>query len=89
MPGAGQASRRLPCEAAVTAAFNVFAYKTHDHGSDLRRDNIPEWNLSKALAWAVAKGCDTILVELADAPAQGFRDVTHHLCADSGCPGGC
>ena len=75
----------------LTPAFNVFAYSKADGGyeGDLRRDNIPEWNLAKALEWAVGKGCDTILVELAKEPARGRPQVTHHLCADPACPGGC
>lgn len=76
---------------AVTAAFNIFAYtRTDDHyNADIRRDNIPEWNLQNALQWAVGKGCDTILIELSDQPASGRPEVTHHVCADAACPGGC
>lgn len=75
----------------MTAAFNVFAYAKNDGGytGDLRRDNIPAWNLHRALEWAVGKGCDTILVELSDQPASGRPHVIHHFCDDPSCPGGC
>jgi hypothetical protein len=74
----------------MTAAFNVYAFNKADSSTaDLRRRNIPEWNLARAVEWAVGKGVDTILVEIADGAAAADRLVTHHVCADPDCPGGC
>lgn len=72
-------------------AFNLYAYaKADDDGeNDARRHRIPDWNLERALRWALAKGFDTVLIEVAAEPARGFPGVIHHVCRDPSCPGGC
>ena len=74
----------------VVATYNVFAYRKADQSGrdDLTRRGIPEWNLTKALRWALERGCDTVIVELAGTTVA-HQTVTHHLCDDPGCPGGC
>lgn len=73
----------------MTAAFNVFAYRLHDRASDTRRDNVPAWNLHRLEAWVLRNEFDVLLIEKSDVPAAGRPLVTHHLCNDPACPGGC
>ena len=77
-------------KAAAPAAYNLFAFNKADgsHG-DIRRRDVPEWNLHRVVEWALSKQVDTLLIEVADKPASGTPGVVHHLCRDPGCPGGC
>lgn len=70
--------------------WSVLAFrKEHDVGDDERRRGVPEWRLPQAVAWAVSRGFDTVLVELSGEPPSSTRHVTHHVCRDPACPGGC
>jgi len=70
-------------------SYSVFGYRRDDEDStdDVRRQ-VPEWNLVRAIKWALDRGCDSILVELTGT-VRGIPGITHHLCNDPKCPGGC
>lgn len=74
----------------MVPTYSVFAFRKDDeHGDqDLARRGVPEWNLTKALRWALGHGCDTLVIELSGT-ADRRPEVTHHVCTDAGCPGGC
>lgn len=71
--------------------FDLFCFMRGDSDGvhDERRDGIPEWKLAQAVNWAVFRGFDTVLVEARNTPPSSTRLVTHHVCSDSRCPGGC
>lgn len=69
--------------------YSVFAWRRGDETGrdDVTRAPIPEWNLTKALKWALERGCDSILIELTG--SIDAQPNERHLCSDPGCPGGC
>lgn len=70
--------------------WSLLAYrKQADVSTDEMRRGLPEWRLPQAVEWAVARGFDTVMLELTNEPASSTREVTHHVCNDPGCPGGC
>lgn len=73
----------------MTAAFNIFGYRHHDRESDTRKNELPAWNLHRLEAWVLKNGFDVVLIERSDNLARGRQAVTHHLCSDPSCPGGC
>jgi len=74
----------------TVSCYSVFAWRRDDETGrdDVTREPIPEWNLTKAIKWALERGCDSILIELTGS-MDADRFVTHHLCSDPTCPGGC
>jgi hypothetical protein len=70
-------------------AFNVFAYRHHAPESDTRKEELPHWNLHRLEAWIIKNRFDVVLIERSDTPARGRPEVTHHICDDPVCPGGC
>jgi hypothetical protein len=74
----------------LVSCYSILGYRRDapDSRDDLRRTRVPEWNLAKALRWAIRAGCDSVLVELTGT-ITADRNVTHHFCSDPGCPGGC
>lgn len=87
----GMTEREAPVDGrARRAAYNVFAYRNHDRASDVRKGELPEWNLHRLQEWIVRNDFDVVLIEKSDTPARGTPDITHHFdCSDSTCPGGC
>ena len=69
--------------------FNVYAYRERDTDSDERRDGLPEWKVPQAVKWALDRGHDTVLVQRGDSRPCCDRLITHHVCRDPWCPGGC
>ena len=76
-------------------SWRLYGYRrdtdTADGASaDLRRERLPRAALLKAVGWALDRGCDTVLLERGSDSERPFpAGVVHHVCADSGCPGGC
>jgi hypothetical protein len=71
-------------------AYSVYGYKrgTDEDSQDVSRWPVPEWNLTKAIRWALEQGCDSLVVEQRGT-IRAQPGVTHHLCNDHTCPGGC
>jgi hypothetical protein len=91
-------ARSSPCPCSPSAggstpaaggSFSLFAYRRgHDEVESLRRYRLPHVRLGEAIDWAIGRGADTVLIELDE--TEPFQpEVTHHLCNDPGCPGGC
>lgn len=77
---------------SATEAFNIYAYAKNDtsYETDERRDGVPFWNLETVVRRFLDNGLDTILIEKHSAPAPWTDpNVTHHVCNDPTCPGGC
>lgn len=78
---------------AATAGptYTVYAFNGSEDppATDQRRHGIPEWKLPEAVRWAVRRGFDTILIQLSNDAASSDRLMTHHVCSDAWCPGGC
>lgn len=73
----------------MTAAFNICAYH-HGDETDVRKHELPLWNLHRLQEWIERHDFDVILIEKSETPARGRPGITHHYeCADSRCPGGC
>lgn len=70
--------------------YSVFAWRRGDETGrdDVTRAPIPEHNLTRAIKWALERGCDSILIELTG-NVDDTSFVTRHLCSDPLCPGGC
>lgn len=83
-----RATRGCEC-GSEDSTFNVYAYREKDTASDERRDGIPRWKVSQAVEWALTRGHDTVLVQAGDTAPSSDRLITHHLCRDPSCPGGC
>ena len=77
--------------ATPSRTFNLFGYRHDDEDGerDIHRIGIPHWRLSEAVKWAFSRGVDSLLIDAGDNPESSSRDVTHHLCTDPHCPGGC
>lgn len=69
--------------------WSIWAYRKDDEQLEARRVGVPEWRLAQAVNWAVFRGFDTVLIELSIDPPSSTRTLTHHICADPKCPGGC
>lgn len=69
-------------------AFNVLAYNHHDP-EDTHRREIPHWNLHRLVEWVARKDFDVVLIEKSKRPPAGRANITHHVCCDPDCPGGC
>jgi hypothetical protein len=71
-------------------AYSIFAWRKNDERGrdDVTRKPIPEPNLTRAIRWALERGCDSILIELTGT-MDDDHSVTRHLCSDPTCPGGC
>jgi hypothetical protein len=75
---------------SVTPAYNILGYRHHDRTTDVRKHELPAWNLHRLKEWIVKNDFDVVLIEKSDNPARGRPEVTHHFdCSDSTCPGGC
>ena len=46
-------------------------------------------SVEETMHWARQNDFDVVLIEKSDRPAQGWPNITHHVCADPDCPGGC
>lgn len=69
-------------------AWRLYACTRAD-GPEIRRGRLPLGLVPDAVEWALAKGFETVLVEL-DRDAKPFHPgVVHHVCHDPDCPGGC
>ena len=76
----------------MEVTFSVFAFRGAEDPpvSDERRYGVPGWRIGEAVEWALGRGHDTVLVQATPGrEASSSRLVTHHVCSDSGCPGGC
>jgi hypothetical protein len=64
----------------METTFNLFAFnKTDATGEhDQRRYGVPAWRLPSAVAWAVFRGFDTVLIDASDNPASSTRLVTNY-----------
>lgn len=74
--------------ASLTDVYSLFAFANHSD-EDIRRERIPEWRIGEAATWAAAKGVDHIHFQRDVGRPSSTRIVTHHLCRDPECPGGC
>lgn len=68
-------------------SYSLFAYRK-DSDENVRRDRLPKTLVGDAVDWALAKGCNTVLVERHD--GKPFHpSIVQHVCSDPACPGGC
>ena len=75
-----------------TDTFSVYAFKSWEEppAGDERRDGIPHWRIGEAVYWALGRGHDNINIQATPGvPASSSRSITHHVCNDPWCPGGC
>lgn len=68
--------------------YGFYAFRKDGEGRELRRKDLPEFRLTDATRWALEAGCDTILIEITGT-VDAKPGVTHHLCDEPRCPGGC
>lgn len=75
----------------MTKTYNLFGYRHDDEEGekDIQRHGIPHWRLPEAVNWAFSRGVDSLLIDAGNHRETSTKDVTHHLCTDPHCPGGC
>lgn len=71
--------------------YDVFAFyhRDPDGSRDQYRRGVPEWKLPLVASWIAHHDFDDCLITRSDGKPSSTELVTHHVCSDSVCPGGC